>query len=89
MIYSLPESTILIIYGLFFNLSTVDDLPLTFEIHQKYLDDAEFGVNQRLMRDLDFMIKSTVERILELIERIERLVDVDEISGDDYFRQNP
>lgn len=71
--------------GLFFNLSTYDDLPLTFDIHQKYLDDAEFGVNQKLMRDLDFMIKSTVERILELIERIERLVDVDEISGDDYF----
>ena len=71
--------------GLFFNLSTYDDLPLTFDIHQKYLDDAEFGVNQKLMRDLDFMIKSTVERILELIERIERLVDVDEISGGDYF----
>lgn len=70
---------------LFFNLSTADDLDVTFEIHEKYLNDAEFGVNNRLMRDLDFLIESTVEKIFELFERIERLVDVNEIAADNYF----
>ena len=70
---------------LFFNLSTVDDLPLTFDIHEKYLNDAEFGVNGGLMRDLDIMIESTVKRIFKMIDEIESFVNVDEISADDYF----
>ena len=69
---------------LFFNLSTVDDLDLTFEIHEKYLNN-EFGVNQHLMMDLNILIKITVEKIFELFERIERLVDIDEITADNYF----
>lgn len=69
---------------LFFKLSTVDDLDLTFEIHEKYLNN-EFGVNNPLMLDLDYLIKITVNKLFELFERIENLVDVDEISADDYF----
>ena len=69
---------------LFFNLSTVDDLDLTFEIHEKYLNN-EFGVNNDLMKDLDYLIKGSVEKLFDLFERIERLIDIDEISADDYF----
>lgn len=69
---------------LFFKLSTADDLDVTFEIHEKYLNN-EFGVNDHLMKDLDFLIESTVEKIFESFERIERIVDVDEIAADNYF----
>lgn len=69
---------------LFFNLSTVDDLDLTFDIHEKYLNN-EFGVNSALMMDLDILIKIAVDRIFDLFDKVEKLVDVDEISGDTYF----
>lgn len=69
---------------LFFNLSTADDLDLTFDIHEKYLNN-EFGVNSGLMHDLDFLIKLKVETIFDLFERIENAADVDEIAADDYF----
>lgn len=68
---------------LFFNLSTVDGLNLTWEIHEKYL--KEFGVNSELMDDLNFMIECTVERYLGLIDKVEELFDVNEIAADDYF----
>ena len=69
---------------LFFNLSTADDLDVTFEIHEKYLNN-KFGVNTDLMIDLDMLIKDTVEKIFELFEKIEKTVDVDEIAADNYF----
>ena len=69
---------------LFFNLSTADDLDVTFEIHEKYLNN-EFGVNNHLMKDLDFLIECKVESISDLFERIEKTFDVDEISADNYF----
>ena len=69
---------------LFFNLSTDDDVDLTFEIHEKYLNN-EFGVNADLMNNLDYLIKLTAEKIFDLFERIERLVNIDEITADDYF----
>lgn len=69
---------------LFFNLSTVDDLDLTFDIHEKYLNN-EFGVNAALMLDLDILIKIKVESIFDLFERIENIVNVDEIAADNYF----
>ena len=69
---------------LFFKLSTADDLDVTFEIHETYLNN-EFGVNNRLMKDLDFLIESKVKIIFDLFERIETAFNVDEISADDYF----
>ena len=69
---------------LFYNLSVVDGLDVTFEIHEKYLNN-EYGVNDDLMIDLDILIKLTVEKLFDFFERIEKLVDVDEISADDYF----
>ena len=69
---------------LFYNLSVVDGLDVTFEIHEKYLNN-EYGVNDDLMIDLDILIKLTVEKLFDFFERIEKLVDVDEISSDDYF----
>ena len=69
---------------LFFKLSTVDDLDLTFDIHEKYLNN-EFGVKGGLMMDLDILIESAVKRIFELFDRVEKIVDVDEISAENYF----
>ena len=69
---------------LFFKLSTVDDLDVTFEIHEKYLNN-EFGVKNSLMLDLNILIKLKVEMMFELFNRIENTVDVDEISAADYF----
>lgn len=69
---------------LFFKLSTADDLDVTFEIHEHYLNN-EFGVNNRLMKDLDSLIEWKVETIFDLFERIETAFNVDEISADDYF----
>lgn len=69
---------------LFYNLSAADGLPITFEIHEKYLNN-EFGVNCGLMMDLDYLIKLKVEKMFELFERIENNFNVDEISDDDYF----
>ena len=84
MLYHDNYSNQRLLNELFFNLSTADDLDLTFEIHEKYLNN-EFGVNNHLMMDLDIIIKITVERINELSERIERLVNIDEITADNYF----
>lgn len=69
---------------LFFKLSTDDDLDVTFEIHEKYLNN-EFGVNGDFMSDLDFLIKSKVETMFMLFEKIENIVDVDEIAADGFF----
>lgn len=69
---------------LFYNLSTAYNLDLTFEIHEKYLNN-EFGVNQHLMDDLDFLIEIKVKNIFKLFGRIENTVDVDEIAADNYF----
>ena len=69
---------------LFFKLSTIDDLDITFEIHEKYLNN-EFGVNTHLMKDLDYLIKSHVDLILEIIDKIEKTFDVDDLAADDYF----
>ena len=70
--------------NLFFNLSTDDDLDVTFEIHEKYLNN-KYGVNSDLMIDLDMLIKFNVKKIFESFERIEKIVDVDEIAADNYF----
>lgn len=64
---------------LMFNLSAVDDLPLTFEIHDKYTYGDEFGVNHQLMKDLDYNIKVTVETILKLLEYMDKIFLADEI----------
>lgn len=85
LIYHDNYSNYSMLNNLFFNLSNVDNLPLTFDIHQKYLEDNEFGVNTNLMCDLDYYIKSTIEKILFLIDKFESMVDIDEISADDYF----
>ena len=69
---------------LFFKLSTADDLDVTFEIHEKYLNN-EFGVNDDLMFDLDLFIKLKVESIFELFDKVESIVDIDEITADNYF----
>lgn len=84
MLYHDNYSTYRMLNDLFFKLSTVDDLDVTFEIHEKYLNN-EFGVNSDLMKDLDFLIKLKVETIFDLFKRIENIVDIDEISADDYF----
>lgn len=87
LIYHDNYSNYSMINELFFNLSTVDDLDLTFNIHQKYLDN-EFGVNSGLMRDLNYFIESIVEKIFELFDKVESLYNVAEISADDYFDKN-
>jgi len=84
MLYHDNYSNQRLLNELFFNLSAVDDLDLTFDIHEKYLNN-EFGVNIHLMRDLDIIIKLTVEKLSDLFERIERLFDIDEITADNYF----
>lgn len=84
MLYHDNYSNHKMLNDLFFKLSTVDDLDVTFEIHEKYLNN-EFGVKNSLMMDLDILIKMKVETIFELFNRIENIVDVDEISADDYF----
>ena len=84
LIYHDNYSNHKLLNDLFFNLSTVDDLDLTFEIHEKYLNN-HFGVNGDLMLDLDILIKIVVERIFKLFDDVENLVDVDEISADNYF----
>lgn len=84
MIYHNNYSNHGMLNDLFFKLSTADDLDVTFEIHEKYLNN-EFGVNKALMIDLDYMIESTVERMFYLIDKVEKLVDIDEIAADNYF----
>lgn len=84
MVYYDNYSNYGMLNDLFFNLSTVDGLNLTFDIHEKYLNN-EFGVNSELMKDLNYLIESTVERYLRLIDDIEKLVDINEIAADDYF----
>ena len=69
---------------LFFKLSTNDDLDVTFEIHEKYLNN-EIGVNHDLMKDLDYYIKLKVDLILGLFDEFEKLVNVDDVTADDYF----
>ena len=69
---------------LFFKLSTADDLDVTFEIHEKYLNN-EFGVNNSLMMDLNIFIKLKVESIFEVFDKVESIVDIDEITADNYF----
>ena len=84
MIYHNNYSNHGMLNELFFNLSTVDDLDLTFEIHEKYLNN-EFGVNSGLMMDLNILIESVVKRIFELFDKVENTIDVDEISAENYF----
>ena len=78
------SSAVLFAIMLLYLVPSVDDLDLTFDIHEKYLNN-EFGVNSGLMHDLDFLIKLKVETIFDLFKRIENAADVDEIAADDYF----
>ena len=72
---------------LFYKLSTVENLDITFEIHEKYLNN-EFGVNQSLMNELNIYIEIIVEKIFDTIDKFEKFVDIDEISGEGYFDNN-
>ena len=62
---------------LMFKLSADDDIPLTFEIHDKYVYGDEFGVNIHLMNDLDLFIKGIVNIILYLIKTADKMFDAD------------
>lgn len=73
-----------LINNLMFNLSTVENLDITFEIHNKYLNN-EFGVNNNLMFDLNYFIESTVAKILEIIDVIEYRYDIDAIADENYL----
>lgn len=70
---------------LFFNLSTVDDLDINFDIHEKIVYSDSFGVNNHLMKDLDSYIGFTVKSILRYIDFFDSTVGIDEIVNDDYF----
>ena len=78
-IYYYNYSNYGIMQDLMFNLSADDDLPLTFEIHDKYVYGDEFGVNHQLMKDLDFNIKVTTETILKLIKGMDKIYPADDI----------
>ena len=78
-IYYFNYSNSGMIEELMFNLSAEDDVPLTFEIHDKYVYGDEFGVNHKLMKDLDNNIKDTTEKILKLIDYMDNLFSADDI----------
>ena len=84
MLYYDNYSNSAILNELMFNLSTVDDLPLTFDIHDKYTYGDEFGLNYPLMKDLDRFIAATVKIILYSIENADKFFydDTDETDID-------
>lgn len=62
---------------LFHSLSMVDNIDLTFEIHDKYVyEDDKFSTNKHLMNDLDYIISKKVKLILEFIDLIEKTFDL-------------
>ena len=67
---------------LMFNLSADDDIPLTFEIHDKYVFGDEFGFNHHLMKDLDFDIKAITETILKLIDHMDTVFNPGDVDID-------
>lgn len=83
-IYHGNYSNYRLINNLMFNLSTVENLDITFEIHEKYLNN-EYGVNNFLIADLDYFIKSTVAEILEIFDKVETIFDVNAIADEDYL----
>lgn len=67
------------------NLASGDDLPVTFKIHQKYLSNDDFVINNSLIAELNMFIELIVERILKIINTVESRFNVDNISADGYF----
>ena len=70
---------------LMYNLSTADDLNINFDIHEKIVYSDDFGVNNRLMNELDIYIERIVNMVLRFIDIFESYVDVDAIVSDNYF----
>lgn len=71
--------------SLFFNLCNADGMPLTFDIHNKYVDDPKFAFNKYLIDDVNIMVESVVKDFFDTFDRVEKYFDVDEITADDYF----
>lgn len=84
-IYRGNYSNYTMLNDLMYNLSSVDDLDITFDIHERVVYSDDFGVNNRLMNELDVYIEKTVENILQFINTFESYVDVDAIVSDGYF----
>lgn len=85
MIYYEHYSNSAMLNDLMFNLSAVDDIPLTFEIHDKYSYGDKFSFNYPLMKDLDRFIGSIVDVILYLLDNAANMFhdDVDAEKGVD------
>ena len=85
MLYYDNYSNSAMLNDLMFNLSAADDIPLTFEIHDKYTYGDKFSFNYPLMKDLDRFIAGVVDVILYLLDNAENMFydDIDAEKGVD------